>query len=294
MREKFEINNKLFYRFVEFTSKMMKVDLTHETFKLICLNKYTAKTKFEIGVKRLADAFMYCINNTCSDVTMEFVETVYFILSGEKMSKSKSLTILKKYYEEYDGNPQYKASCMFLEVFEMKLIKSVELAFLLAGFILMKSGLYPIIIYPNDVTVYKNVIKERKTNPNQFYLFLVENEYFIRKTHSYKVIEKEMQKTKNEVIKILKNDENNLRTRFQIERLYLYGSYAKESNIQTSDIDLLVVLDKSIINYEKFECMKAIKNYLQEILGESVDVMEFNHALTELEIHEMTKIITII
>ena len=40
-----EIDIKYFYRFVEFTSKLIDVDLTHERFKLITLNKERAETK---------------------------------------------------------------------------------------------------------------------------------------------------------------------------------------------------------------------------------------------------------
>ena len=49
-----------------------------------------------------------------------------------------------------------------------------------------------------------------------------------------------------------------------------------------------------MINYEKYEIMKKIKQYLSEIMAYRLDVMEFSHALSSLEIHEMTHIISII
>ena len=96
MDERIVINDKLFYRFIEFTSKLVKVDLTHETFKQICLDQYTVQTKAELRVKRFADAFRYLIHNISSDVTRELIETTYFILTSKKVSKKINERVLEK------------------------------------------------------------------------------------------------------------------------------------------------------------------------------------------------------
>jgi uncharacterized protein len=294
MNEKVIINEKLFYRFVEFTSKLQKLDLPHEIYKQICLDNYTPQTKHEKLVKRNADAFRYLINCTSCDVDENLILTSYFILTGRKLSTKNVNYILSKYYHRLDDFPHQKASSLHLDIIDMKVDKKVEYAFLLANYVLIKRGYYPIIVYPNDRELYKDAVKQRKHNPNQFYLFLVQAEHFIRKSHNHKRLLTEEIKNLNEIITILKNESEVLKQRFYVKELYLYGSHVKQSNISTSDIDILVVLDKSVINYEKYEIIKKIKERLYGIMGCRVDVMEFDHALTALEIHEMTHSITII
>ncbi len=294
MKSNIEINNKLFYRFIEFISKLNRVDLSHETFKLICLNKYTPQTEQELRVKRFANAFRFIIDNSRSDLSLEFLDTLYFILLGRKMPNKIKKSLLEKYYLIFDEHAQLKATLMHLFIMNQKMKLKQELAFLITNYILIKQDFFPIIVYPNDVKIYKDAIKIGKNNPNQLYMLIVQNEHFIRKTHQHKMISVNEQKTKDEVISILKNETSILKTKYHLKKLYLYGSFAKETNIGTSDIDILVVLNDYIINYEKYEIIKKIKKYLTEVMAYRLDVMEFSHALTSLEIHEMTNIITII
>lgn len=46
---------------------------------------------------------------------------------------------------------------------------------------------------------------------------------------------------KNEVIKLLKQYKSLLETQFQFEKMYLFGSYAKDANTENSDIDVAIV-----------------------------------------------------
>lgn len=293
MKDKVIINDKLFYRFIEFTIKLTGLDLTHETLKSISLDNYTAQTVSELKVKRLADAFRFLINNRSSNITKELIETAYFILTNKKIPKKPNEFILKKYYQRLDQHAYEKAAKIFLSIIDLKITNKMEFALLLTNFILIKRGFYPIIIYPNDKKTFKSSIKLRKINPNDFYLFLVQAEHFIRKSHNHKVQRPEEIKTKEEVITILKNEEETLKRKYHVNQLYLYGSYVKSSNIATSDIDILVVFNDYLIDYQKQETMKKLKNYLYELMATRVDVMEFSHALSSLEINEMNNIITI-
>lgn len=86
----------------------------------------------------------------------------------------------------------------------------------------------------------------------------------------------------------------NLKLNFNISKLYLFGSFAKGTNNEDSDIDFLVILDDSLINIERLEQISLIKEYLSELFECSVDVLDFTFALRELGENEMEHIITLI
>lgn len=294
MEEKIVINEKLFYRFIEFTSKHVGIDLPHETFKLICLDCYTAQTHSEHRVKRFADAFRYLIHNVSSDVTQDLIKTTYFILTNRRLSKKINSFILEKYYQRLDDHPHQKATTLFLAVSNLRLTQKAEFAFLLANYVLIRRGFFPIIVYPNDKKVFLDALKLGRTNTNPLYLFIIQSEHFIRKTHQHQRLGPQEQKSKDEVVSLLKMHQETLQNQYHVKQLYLYGSYVKETNLATSDIDVLVVFEDDLINYEKNEVLKKLRTYLHDAINDRIDAMEFSHALTALEIHEMTHIISII
>lgn len=294
MIERIQVNDKLYYRFIEFTSKLINIDLPHETFKLIALDQYTVQSRTETRVKRLSDSFRFMINNLSSDVTFDLINTAYYLLTGKRINKQTAEALLDAYYHRIDGHAHQKATDIFISVISSSIKQKTEFAFIMMNYVLIKRGFYPVIIYPMDKKIYQDAVKLIKNNPNQLYLLIVQSEHFIRKSHAHKVLNEVELKSKEEVINFLKNESGILKKKYHVKHLYLYGSYCKDSTIATSDIDILVVLNDYLINYEKTEALKNLRKYLFEVMNYRIDVMEFSHALSSLEIHEMTHIITII
>ena len=81
---------------------------------------------------------------------------------------------------------------------------------------------------------------------------------------------------------------------FHIRKLYLFGSFAKGTNNENSDIDFLVILDESLINIERLNQIELIKEYLSELFECSVDVLDFTFALKELGENEIEHALTLI
>jgi predicted nucleotidyltransferase len=78
--------------------------------------------------------------------------------------------------------------------------------------------------------------------------------------------------THKKIITILKKELPYLKDRYGVERIVLFGSYAKEKQKKKSDIDILVDLKKPL----GLEFV-ALADRLEEILGRKVDVATFDH-----------------
>lgn len=79
-----------------------------------------------------------------------------------------------------------------------------------------------------------------------------------------------------------------------VEKLYLYGSYSKENIHQSSDIDLLIILNKNLINQERANIVYELQKFLKDEFQIPIDILDFTHALENLDIEEMENIITIV
>lgn len=77
--------------------------------------------------------------------------------------------------------------------------------------------------------------------------------------------------TKEKIIKILKKELPHLRENYGVEKVVIFGSYAKGSQKKRSDVDILVELKKPLgLDFVE------LAYYLEDVLGKKVDIATFN------------------
>ena len=75
-------------------------------------------------------------------------------------------------------------------------------------------------------------------------------------------------KTLEEIRKILREHKEELKRKFGVKEIGIFGSYVRNEQTEVSDIDILVDLEKPI-GWEIVD----LKEYLEEILGVKVDLV---------------------
>lgn len=76
-------------------------------------------------------------------------------------------------------------------------------------------------------------------------------------------------KTRTEVLNILRSLKDELRERYHVRSIALFGSYAREEQEEGSDIDLLVEFGSCADLFD----FVGLSQYLEEKLGLNVDVV---------------------
>lgn len=79
-------------------------------------------------------------------------------------------------------------------------------------------------------------------------------------------------KTKDEVVKVLRDRKALLLQNYQISGLGLFGSYARDSQTESSDVDVLVDYEKAPSLFKLLE----LRDYLSDLLGMKVDIVTRN------------------
>jgi predicted nucleotidyltransferase len=79
-------------------------------------------------------------------------------------------------------------------------------------------------------------------------------------------------KTRNEVLEILRNQKSSLLENYQITRLGIFGSYAREQQTPNSDLDILVNYDLPPTLIKLIE----LSDYLSHIFAIKVDIVTEN------------------
>lgn len=280
-----KVKIKHFYRFVEFTSKLLNVGLPHERFKLIALDEFKAESKEEFKVKRLADAYLYLINNINQSLTTEIIKNAYFLLTEITLDDECVKKILEIYYQNYDESSHYLASLVHFTVLDNVKSRKIEFAFMLSNLIMYKRQRNPFIPFGFVHGKYYIAIQEKDINKLMCVFASIEA--------SYKQFSTNINLEIAEIAHIIQKETDILKNKYQVKKMYLYGSFAKGKTCETSDLDFLIIFNECL-PFERLKRQEEIKVYLSKKIGIYVDLIDFTNAIEELDIREMENIITLI
>lgn len=79
-----------------------------------------------------------------------------------------------------------------------------------------------------------------------------------------------MVKTRKEVLDFLRTEKSNLEYRFGILEIGLFGSFSREEQTESSDIDILVEFKEGFKNFDNY---MDLKFFLEEVFGRKVDLI---------------------
>jgi len=96
-----------------------------------------------------------------------------------------------------------------------------------------------------------------------------------------------MVKSKEEILDKLKNVKTNLKKKYKVKGIGLFGSYANNKQKDTSDIDFLVEFeeDADLIHFI------GLSRYLEEIFNTKVDIISKPSLKEELKQHILKEVI---
>lgn len=282
------INDKVFYRFVEFTSRFVNYELLHEDYKLIALDKKEANNPAEKRVKRLANAFLFLLNQSNQVIDLEILQTSYYLLTQKRLSIKNASDILETIYKFKYDNIHFQAAKIIMFLSEFKFIRKIEYSLLIASYLLIRNGHYPLIFHESNRKQIKKIIKEKNITALHEWVYM--NEFQNRNGIGSKE-NKGVSISLEELINFLQSHKNYFKTAFKINHMFIYGSFVKKTNHESSDLDILVDLSKELVGYLKEDTISKIQEFLTTELQTKVDVLDFGYSLRYSEIKEMNNTI---
>ena len=278
---------KDYYRFIEFSLLLMGKELSHERCKTLVLDEYKCESKEEIFTKRYANAFLYILNNNKQIISRDLLNDTYYLLTKETLPLEINNKIIELIYKDYDDSPHFIAANIHIKVLNLDIKEKEKYAFLLLNLILLKKERNIVIIYKDTFETYKDIIEKKDVYRLMFLVMQCE-----QKNKAYELNETP---SLERIMIVIKNLKNKLVNIYKIEKLYLYGSLAKNKINEQSDIDFIIKYKENYLNYEKNIKYPNLLDVLKKELNyKKIDLLDFTHAITNMEIGEMENIITLI
>ena len=174
---------------------------------------------------------------------------------------------------------------MHLKIINEVDYKNIEFAFIISNYIMLKNNRYPLILRPGRHNRYLGIIKENDYSKLSQLFLLIE---------SKKSKENINPPSLKEIILNFKNIKDELKIKYKINKLYIYGSYLNNSQTINSDLDLIIIFDDDLLNYETKMYCNEIKKYLKDILNIEIDILTFRNTLKNFDNSLLEKLIQII
>ena len=73
--------------------------------------------------------------------------------------------------------------------------------------------------------------------------------------------------TKNEILNVLSKNKSYIEKNFEVDKIGLFGSYAKGRQTESSDIDIYVEF-----KHKTFDNLAGLWNYLEELYHKKIDL----------------------
>jgi len=96
-----------------------------------------------------------------------------------------------------------------------------------------------------------------------------------------------MEKNKAKILNTIKNLRNDLNQRYRVKTIGLFGSYVKNRQKNTSDIDFLVEFEDDADLFH----FVGLSRYLEEIFNARVDVISKSSLKEDLKQHILQEVI---
>jgi len=95
--------------------------------------------------------------------------------------------------------------------------------------------------------------------------------------------------TKEKVLKVLKDSKPDIKNRYKVKKMGLFGSYVTGEYKKTSDIDILIDFEE---NADLFDLV-GLSIYLEEKLKQKVDVVSKNALRDEIKENILLQVVYI-
>ncbi len=275
-----QINNLIY-----FLSKYNNLGIIHDRIKQISNDEYNCINEQEKDIKRFYNCANFVYSNVNQTFNEELLNQAYFLLTNNLIQQNIVKDIISVYYKNIDNSPHTVAAIVHLTIVKNLEFKSHEFAFIISNYIMLKKERWFLIPFEFCFNDYNTAIESNEISA------------LIRLFYDIEIINKEKKPclySYDEVIKKIKNEHNYIVEKFNINKLYLFGSFAKKTHTEKSDLDFIVIFNEQLINDEKSKNLKKLKKHLEECFECDVDLLDFSYAIDVFDKSQMEHLITLI
>lgn len=259
-------NRKHRLSFVQRLCEYLAFDVPYTRYKSLVLGNSRPESLNELKVKNVCDAYHYLVANPKSFFGETLLKKFYYLMTENELDREIALN-LQSFYHDFDDKPiLVKIIDLHFRVYQVFYShdegEKTIIAFLLLNYLLIVHHLAPVRLFQRDFIAYEKIRGMYEQGDDQAALI-----FFIDMIRKQKPFSKQFYAsltpiTTNELVSMIKQDEDMLRKMYRVARLAIFGSFAGHRVRYDSDIDILVKFEQDMSYEDKERSMVELRRFM--------------------------------
>lgn len=268
MFRKYEIeyNPKIDFKLIYSINPYLNINENYKEIRNYFHHKTKVKSRQAIMFKNLKEIFDLLKSLSISKVTKLDIKRIEQLIEIKDIEEEKIDSLLRLLQNEKNDDIPIFSTKVFEFIVQNEIFKaiSLEIGLLFMNAILYQNHYIPVVLFKNNFDFFKTMIKQNITIASLVEIF------GNLKDVSMRYIGKFGQITKKNIVDGILEKKLEMNRRFQVEKIWLYGSFVRDDTTAYSDVDLFVQM--------KDESKKdELRDYLFETLKRPVDIQVEGH-----------------
>lgn len=280
-----KISRKRTANFIKKLVLFLGFSIDTEAFKEIVYAEIGPSNEVEVFVKSVYDSYIYLTSNAKADLTKSVLNTFMYILLKKELDSDEILKIQTSYYYPYENNIIIKATDFYHDVYEALFKYEEKYRFLIAtmmlNYYLLSHNIVSIQINNRELSMLYNMNKFYKDGKKDEVIQLIYKIITAQKIQTRDYYQSLDYIEKDIIFKVFQKDEKVIKEKFKIEKIYLFGSIAKQKMRFDSDIDLMIKFKDEIPYKEKKEMSQLFRKKYEQIFKRNIDILEDSKFINE-------------
>ncbi len=287
------IIRKKLAQFIEKYFNYLGYDFRHTLFKQIIYMETGVQTKLEDKIKSSYDAYFYLLCNNQNIFSSSLLKKFFYILKEEELTADLITRLTDLFFKTCVENSLENSIIFSYKAFQTMVELDNEYRFLISliflNFSLVKIGI-PVLVF--NETVLKELSELYILDSSNNLVCYITKFILESKKQDKSYYQKLKKLTFKEIFQTLFNDKL-LLIQFGVKHLYVFGSFAQDTERLDSDIDLLVEFSLDITKESKQKFKDTIWQIYFDKFKRFIDLIEVGPYLSEnllKEINNCTKV----
>lgn len=261
-----EYNPKIDFKLIYSMNPYLNINENYKEIRNYFHHKTKVESRQATMFKNLKEIFDFLKSLSIQKVTKLDIKRIEQLLAIQDIEEDKIDSLLSLLQNKKNDEIQTFSTKVFECIVQNEIFKeiSLEIGLLFMNAILYQNHYIPIVIFRNNFNFFKDMIKQNISTTSLVEVFANLEDVSMRYKGKFE------QTTKQNIINVLFQNIWEMNQRFQVEKLWLYGSFVRDDTTPYSDVDLFVQM--------KDESRKdELRDYLFETLKRPVDIQVEGH-----------------
>lgn len=258
-----EYNPKIDFKMLFSINPLFNPEENFNEIKRVFKQKEKAVSKQAVLFENLKEIFDFLKHRPLENITKTELQEITKKLKIQVTKEDSVLTVFKN---ERNGDIPTFATKVFAYIVKNEIFQeiSLEIGLLFMNAILYYHHYIPMVIFRNNFDFFKTKIEENITIASLVEIFAN------LKDVSMRYVDKFEQTTKQNIVDRILEKKLEMHQRFQVEKIWLYGSFVRDDTSAYSDVDVFVQMKDETRKEE-------LRDYLFETLKRPVDIQVEGH-----------------